>query len=547
MRLSKKASIVIITAAMLFSYSAPICQVSAEESERSVRVGIYYNEYGRDTRLFSAPNSSKTGFEIGYSTKDGFKKLFYIRNNEICLAPSVNMHIKNDDKLLHSGVGGDHTFGRHHIQLKTSYFDYKAAKSAAQNIKDAFIAYSNGRFYIRIGSFASEKEASAVIDSYPGSKAVSSSTGGITVCDVNENKMLFEYDNNEHRFALRAKDNGTVKLPTKSNNGLIYYSYKGYFEYSTDGKLLKLVNVIELEKYVKGVMPNEVGLNSSEEVARAFSVLIRTFACGGKHSGFRVCNSSCCQVYKGTFRQTELLNSIVDSTRGIVLSYDGNLARCFYNYSNGGTSCSSAAAWGSTPIPYLPSVALDENGKGVIWSKVFTEDELLSYLKSRPSYSSLKGGITDISIVETDPLGSDYVTAFSITDIHNNTVTVNNSASVKSSLGFDSSNFKVEYTFGKEIAYSNNSNNDFSTSIITADGVKKIDKINEPYKLLRAGGMTETIYADRVVFNGKGRGHGVGYSQVGAEELVANGYDYAYTLSFYFPGTVLAKASDILD
>ena len=41
------------------------------------------------------------------------------------------------------------------------------------------------------------------------------------------------------------------------------------------------------------------------------------------------------------------------------------------------------------------------------------------------------------------------------------------------------------------------------------------------------------------VINGKGYGHGVGLSQVGAVEMAKSGFNYKEILNFYFPNTVV--------
>ena len=43
----------------------------------------------------------------------------------------------------------------------------------------------------------------------------------------------------------------------------------------------------------------------------------------------------------------------------------------------------------------------------------------------------------------------------------------------------------------------------------------------------------------RVKMSGKGYGHGVGMSQVGANSMAADGTDYRAILAHYYPGTEL--------
>jgi stage II sporulation protein D len=43
-----------------------------------------------------------------------------------------------------------------------------------------------------------------------------------------------------------------------------------------------------------------------------------------------------------------------------------------------------------------------------------------------------------------------------------------------------------------------------------------------------------------VVFSGRGRGHGVGFCQWGAQEMALRGYGYRAILSHYYPGTTVS-------
>ena len=50
-------------------------------------------------------------------------------------------------------------------------------------------------------------------------------------------------------------------------------------------------------------------------------------------------------------------------------------------------------------------------------------------------------------------------------------------------------------------------------------------------------------HGDRIVFHGRGSGHGVGLCQVGAEVMGEEGHSYREILSFYYPGTRLGVAA----
>jgi len=51
------------------------------------------------------------------------------------------------------------------------------------------------------------------------------------------------------------------------------------------------------------------------------------------------------------------------------------------------------------------------------------------------------------------------------------------------------------------------------------------------------------VEGDRIVFHGRGSGHGVGLCQVGAEVMGEEGHSYREILSFYYPGTRVAVSA----
>ncbi|MBQ3003978.1 MAG: hypothetical protein IJD82_09615, partial [Clostridia bacterium] len=219
----------------------------------------------------------------------------------------------------------------------------------------------------------------------------------------------------------------------------------------------------------------------------------------------------------------------------------GTPINCLYHSSNGGASCSSVAAWGGTEIPYLTSVTLGENGDnpGEVWQYTFTKDELYAFLSGRNEFSGLAGSISDVTIDATDPYGSGYVTALSVTDKFGSKITVETSEVIRRALRFESANFTVTY--------------ETNADILTADGVKKDSSVGgyldangvyhtfDSFEEYGIAGTDDKMSADRIVFDGVGTGHGVGLSSVGSEQLVGEGYSYRYIIAFYFRGTEISK------
>ena len=93
---------------------------------------------------------------------------------------------------------------------------------------------------------------------------------------------------------------------------------------------------------------------------------------------------------------------------------------------------------------------------------------------------------------------------------------------------------------------------DSSHTVLTADGTasfsltgehsynQKADEENA--RLMAEYLATETVFA----FDGKGFGHGVGMSQLGARNLAEEGKTCAEIIALYFPGTELKTADEVV-
>ncbi len=501
----------------------------------TVRVGLSVPELG--TAIFFSSAVSESGFTIGTYNGEKFTSLFSTPSTSLALFPDRNVQVNFKEDGTASGCALDNgNFGSYSIRTDMLYADYQSARSAANKLENGFVAFVENGFEVRYGSFTSESDAQNAVAKKGHTVAVPEK-GGFVVVDCNTGKRLLEYERTD-MLALRSANGGEVSLNTQSGRK----SYLGYFAFSAPS-YMKVINVLDLELYVKCVMANEIGTNVSVETRRVFSVLIRTVPMNQKHDkyGLDVCNTECCQVYLGTFRRDAENDAIVDSTKGEYITYKGTPINCLYHSSNGGASCSSVAAWGGAVIPYLTSVTLSENSNSPseVWQYTFSKEELYKFLSERNEFASLSGGINDLTIDATDPYGSGYVTALSVTDKYNGKITLETSEEIRRALRFESANFTISYSM--------------QTDVLTADGVKKDATVNgyidangvyqifDSFAEHDVPGTNDKAGANRIVFDGEGKGHGVGLSSVGSEQLVSEGYSYRYIIAFYFQGTEISK------
>lgn len=502
----------------------------AEYSEPYVKVGMYVVTPSLNTQRLYSTNRSETGFDLGVFSENGFKRLFSLSERAIIIFPQQNARLENGVVTLdeNGSIGA-------YSAVLGRFSSYTQAQSVAR-AKGGFVAVVSGGYEARAYSACT---AEAAKKASGGRTVVGPVSGGITVTDES-GKILFTYEDVAHPLTLCAQNGGSVNIPMRYRTGsTTHYDYRGYFEYSVSNGKLFMINHVGLEEYTRCVMANEIGTNFSVETRKAFAVLARTVAVYAKHEklGFAVCsNSACCQVYHGIHRMSEENNALVEATRGLICTYKGAPITVLYHNSNGGASCSSVAAWGGDEVPYLTTVFQEEYDDGDKWSHSFTKAEFFEYLTSRRTFSSLADEDITVTIHSTDPYGSSYITALSISDGSGNRVLVETSEDIRSACGFTSANFTVEYSTEASVLTADGTvEKQKVAGVLTADGIKGFNSFAENYKT--TGG--DHLSPQSITVNGAGVGHGVGFSATGSERLSKDGYSYKYILSFFFNGTEL--------
>jgi stage II sporulation protein D len=141
--------------------------------------------------------------------------------------------------------------------------------------------------------------------------------------------------------------------------------YRGLLEVrATDSGALTVVNVLNLEDYLRGVVPNELSPVSFPqlEALKAQAVAARTYALRNRgqyqSKGYDICATPACQVYRGRSSEHPLTDQAVEETRGIIASYRGNLINALYTSTCGGHTENAVNIFeGEQEVPYLMGVA----------------------------------------------------------------------------------------------------------------------------------------------------------------------------------------------
>jgi len=105
---------------------------------------------------------------------------------------------------------------------------------------------------------------------------------------------------------------------------------------------LTVVNVLGLEDYVKGVVPNELSAGGYPliEAHKAQAIAARTYALRNRgqymSEGYDLLPTTRSQVYRGLVSENSFSSRAVDETRGIVATYEGEAINAFYTSTCGG-------------------------------------------------------------------------------------------------------------------------------------------------------------------------------------------------------------------
>jgi stage II sporulation protein D len=152
-------------------------------------------------------------------------------------------------------------------------------------------------------------------------------------------------------------------IPSDQQSYLSYLGtqYRGIFVLRASPKGLVLVNILNLENYLKGVVPEEMSPDqfNSFEALKAQAVAARTYAIKNmgmnRNLGFDLCDTPKCQVYGGLSAEHDESSRAVEETKGEVAVYKGKLINALYTSTCGGMTEDVENVFEGRPQPYLKS------------------------------------------------------------------------------------------------------------------------------------------------------------------------------------------------
>lgn len=322
-------------------------------------------------------------------------------------------------------------------------------------------------------------------------------------------------------------------------------SYHGVLDITKDSGGFLIVNQVDIEQYLYGVVSSEVSASYNKEALKAQAICARGFTyrkLGSNYNGYNadLDDTTACQVYNN-FPETDNSIAAVQETAGIVPTYNGEIINAVYFSTSCGTTTTSDQVWGGS-MPYtctrIQNTALDiphfsdedafrdfMDGKtdtDVVerdypmyrWTVTYTEDEMRSAIETGLSRCS------DVSATSVGKIESIEMTGRDDSGLVKE-VTIKGSDGTVVVSG--QNNIRVLFaTDGKAITEQDGSELTGWTGV--PSNFYYVKKDNNMY-----------------ILKGGGYGHGVGMSQNGANALAGLGYSAGDIISHYYNGAVLSS------
>lgn len=351
---------------------------------------------------------------------------------------------------------------------------------------------------LRIGIFRDVATKQVIFDYDKGSYSIFVDTGYYASILPSESVQLQVSANNlielKHNYQVVGKFKSIKLIENQPNSNLSIQvtqpktkvrKYQNDFEIFAKDGVLTIVNLVDIDNYLAGVVESEGGGGKQLEYYKVQALISRTylFKYFNKHEkeGFSVCDRVHCQAYHSMMRFTPTIDSAVKATKNLVLEDENNtLIDAFFHANCGGQTSEAKYIWNNN-IPYLNSFkdTFCIYTKQAVWDKRISQQEWADFLVQQYNY----------------PIN-------------------------------DSVYGPLIFTFNQpdRMAF-------YHSSLL---GIPLRD-IRDRFKLRST---FFNVYPDGtdVILTGRGYGHGVGLCQEGAMKMALFGYTFRQIALYYFPG-----------
>ena len=194
-------------------------------------------------------------------------------------------------------------------------------------------------------------------------------------------KLAVEDDNSKLAIGL-----SSVTFRPRFPNVFLNYDgkrYRGFIECSIDpenGNKARVFNLVDIELYLKGVLPGEIGDRAQNEfeAVKAQAIAARTYAIwrlSSRPFDTHLKNSIDDQLYLGAGAELSLLNQAVEETEGLIMTVDKKPIAAYYHAVCGGSTAPIEKIWPGEKMSYLKGTV---DGDYCQWAKTYYWTEKIS-------------------------------------------------------------------------------------------------------------------------------------------------------------------------
>lgn len=280
-------------------------------------------------------------------------------------------------------------------------------------------------------------------------------------------------------------------LQNIAKNNTVKSYYDDHLDVSVEKTSLFLINHVDLENYVAGVVQSEVrGISDRTDFYKVQAIISRTYAICNLHrhseEGFDLCDGVHCQAYQSRNNTPLILTATVQTAGEVIVDARDVLIMASFYSNSGGQTANSEDVW-NAPVSYLRSVpdTFSLSGKNAYWEKEMPRSEWLNFLHKTYRYD------------------------------------IQNPVMRDSALTFSQPERKAFFAGG-----------------IPLKNIRRDLKLRSTFFSVRERGGTVTL-------KGRGYGHGVGLSQEGVVRMMDLGYSVQEAIEYYYTGVSIKNLSEL--
>lgn len=352
---------------------------------------------------------------------------------------------------------------------------------------------------VRIGIFYKDKLTKATIQYNVGRYEFFSESMAFPFLNRKTDKINFIAKGNKVLANLNGKklsENYFFRLEKQTDlnsllvsNGKYKRAYQGNIVvYAINGKL-KIINEINIDKYVEGVIKGEAGYGYELEYYKVQAVISRTYALfhqKHKKQGYDLCDHTHCQVYKGINNKKQITEAVSQTSEEVIVDSNLNYINTLFHSNCGGQTTTTDKIW-NKKLPCMESIkdTFCRNSSQANWKRTITKSSWIKFLSNKTGKST--------------------------------------SYFQNQNFNFNQYSRKEYYKIGK-------------TKV-------RLTRVRSYYKLKSTYFSVHDI-GDKIVFIGKGYGHGAGLCQEGGI-VMSKTHDYKTILHFYYQNISIMNISKV--